>query len=266
MVPLAGHELGHNVWAQMRLKAEFGPLLENEIKQQIRSNYWKQFQQYTGLGKPEDLDDLVGRQTWLHAWQWSLRQSEELFCDFVGLAIFREAFLHSFSYLLAPGFPQYRSKHYPSDRDRAKHQVAASVTMGIDTPPLHVEQFADSPKSNADYINLLLTIADSATANIVNELTVRARDIVAAAGLVPPTNAEISSITKCFAKGVPPIDVSGLASIIIASWSFYNSGMDEWKDTYPSLFGNDFRAIEMLSDLAFKSIEVHEIRARQGTV
>ena len=262
-VPLSGHELGHNIWRHLDLKTRFGPSIEDVIKTEIRDNYWADFNRFANLGKPEDLDDLIGRQTWTHPYRWSLRQCEEMFCDFVGIAIFRDAFLHSFSYLLAPGSPQNRTEIYPSEKDRAHFQVQAANIMGVVTPTDHESLFEASTISGHDHYKVLLKVADAATSKLIEDLAKEAEKIVADAKVDPPSTEELEMIAKCFRLGVPPRETSGLPALVISAWNFYLSDMAEWKATYPSLFEVNGKELTMLSDLAFKSIEVFEIQSRQ---
>lgn len=262
-VPLAGHELGHNVWRHLDLKKKFGPLIKQEIKSQIRDNFWQEFNSFASLGKPEDLDDLVGQQEWVLAWKWSLRQCEELFCDFVGIAVFRESFLHSFSYLLAPGLTQSRLEQYPSDKDRAEYQVKAAALMNVAAPNDYVSSFEESLPPGDPHVKLLLKVADASTRNMITRLAEEAEEIVSSAGINPPTPEELEMIYKCYSLGVPPQDTSGLPALVISAWNFYLSGMASWKSNYPGAFDQGGTPLIMLSDLAFKSIEVFEIDSRQ---
>ncbi len=86
LIPLAGHELGHTLWSELKLKNVFYKTLENKILKSIKNNIEnikKKFQYVTGL------DDLfVNNIITYNAINFALRQIEEYFCDFIGLRIF----------------------------------------------------------------------------------------------------------------------------------------------------------------------------------
>ena len=263
-VPLAAHELGHNIWRHLDLKTRFGRKIEDAIKIQIRDNFWADFNRFANLEKPGDLEDLIGRQTWTLPWKWSLRQCEEMFCDFVGIAIFRESFLHSFSYLLAPGFPQNRAETYPSEKDRARFQVQAATIMGVTIPSDHEDSYETSIMPGDEHFQSLLRIADATTAELIEDLAREAESIVSGAGVDRPTEDELEMIAKCYSFGVPPQNTTGLPALVIAAWRFYLSDMTDWRANHPSIFDEEGKSLTMLSDLAFKSFEVFEIESRQA--
>jgi hypothetical protein len=264
IVPLSGHELGHNVWLQRRKKDQVGPELATKIVEHISNVRWSEFSTcFPAVGNKNSLTDLVGQQLWRPAWQWAIRQCEEMFCDFIGMALFREAYLHAAAYLLAPGFPQRRNPEYPGSKQRAWYQQRASKMIGIQVEPGYVDRFVNEDEPAQDPHRLLLSIADAGTDAMVDRLAHEATQVIRDAGINTPDPAEITKIEKSFAKCVPPQNIAGLSEIANAGWSFFLSGMPTWRETYPDYFKPVDRSIEMLSDLVLKAMEVYEIEQRQ---
>jgi hypothetical protein len=264
LIPLAGHELGHNVWAQQKWRELFGPLLADAIVEHITKDRWPEFSSmFPHVQKPEFLNDLVGQQSWAPAWTWTIRQCEELFCDFIGLCIFRESFAHASSYLLSPGLPLMRSVFYPGSKQRAAYHKQAADALGIPLPVDYVDRFDNESEPTDQPQSLLLSIADHATGLLVGKLIQEADNVISGAGINAPGQDEISRLVRCLAQCVPPQHTSGLPAIVNAAWQFHLSGMQEWNEMYPDIAGSPQRLMEVLSDLVLKTSEVYEIDQRQ---
>lgn len=263
IVPLAGHELGHNVWAKQKRTEQLGPSLWSEMLEYLQVQRWNDFRQhYPQLGKPEDLADLLGQQTWAPAWNWAIRQCEELFCDFVGLAIFGESFLHAASYLTAPGLPTRRCFEYPGSKQRAGYHLRAATQYGVSAPTSYVDRFEDESAPSEQPLRILLDLADFGTSCLAQTLISEAEASVSASGIQRPSRDEVDRISRCFAQCVPTQGASSLSALINAAWTFYLSGMNEWKLMYPDLGQSQARLLELLNDLSLKTIEVFEIEQR----
>jgi hypothetical protein len=264
LIPLAGHELGHNIWAKQKWRELFGPLLADAVVEYITKNRWREFSEFfPHVKKPEFLKDLVGQQSWAPAWTWTIRQCEELFCDFIGLSIFRESFAHASSYLLSPGLPVMRSVFYPGSKQRAIYLKQAADKHGIPLPTDYVDRFDNESEPTDQPQALLLSIADHATSDLVPQLIQEADDVISGAGIAAAGQDEIDRLIRCLSQCVPPQHAAGLPAIVNAAWQFYLSGMEEWNDAYPDIAGSPQRLMEVLSDLVLKTIEVYEIDQRQ---
>jgi hypothetical protein len=264
IVPLSGHELGHNVWAKQKRRDQLGPELWSEILQHISTARWAEFSQhFPQVAKPADLSDLLGVQTWTPSWNWALRQCEELFCDFIGLSIFRESFLHAASYLLAPGLPTRRNPDYPASKQRAAYHAQAATSYGINAPNDYVKRFDDEPFPAQQPLMLLLEIADYGASRLVPKLISEAEAVIRNAEIKHASPAEIQTIQRCFAQCVPTQNSPNLPAIMNAAWNYYLSDMSEWKAMYPDLADSPQRLLELLSDLVLKTTEVFEIEQRQ---
>ena len=65
---------------------------------------------------------------WTPASNLALSQTEEVFCDFLGVRLFGECFLNSFEYLIAPNVGRARHPSYP--------EIAKRAQGGALAPPL----------------------------------------------------------------------------------------------------------------------------------
>ena len=263
IVPLIGHELGHNIWRHNKLGNKFAQQVEQTVRDKIVSKHWPDFQKYTSLGRHDDLDDLVVRPTWRDARQWGLRQVEELFCDFVGIAIFGKSFLEAFSYLLAPGMPR-KSGTYPTLKDRTKYHATVATSWSIDIPDGYEDRFSISSLPPKGLPGLLLGVADAAASSLVVDLAAEAKGLVEGKEIRLPSDDEVESVVDCFKKFVPPSAPPSLSAIVNATWVMHIGGMEDWKSNFPDLDSDTDGARRMLSELTYKSMEVLEISSRQG--
>jgi hypothetical protein len=265
ILPLAGHELGHNVWAKNELERRYGPSVEKALVDHILKDRWREFSECFADVTRENITDIVGQQSWKIAWSWAMRQCEELFCDFLGMALFAESFLHAYSYLLAPGLPEDRDEEYPGSEQRAVHQAKVAERWDIALPNQFVDRFEDEDVPSDKTHRLLLRLADHTTAGMVDDLAEEAHKIVQATAYGQVPSGELERIVDCYGKGVPAQQISGIAAAVNAAWNFFLSEMSPWRTRYPSVFERPERPLTMLSDLVFKTIEVHEIELRTNT-
>ena len=267
-LPLAGHELGHSVWARKDFASAIGPLVLDEILVYVEGPGWTAYQR----SFPEIKDrsairgDLVAQSTLAPCYEWAIKQCEEVFCDCLGLLLFRESFLHAFHYLIAPGLPYRRSFLYPPSNKRALLLERAANVSGIDVSHKFSTEFDDEAAPSDARAGVLVSVADAATASVMPIMLSIATDLVTNAGIVAASLDERKEIVNNFAVCVPPQRVSNLPAIVNGAWDYYLGGMPEWRLAYPEIFSKnrslENRALEMLSDLTFKAIEVHEIEER----
>src|SRR5262249_3465899 len=89
LLSLAGHELGHSLWAKSGGTNKFPPIIRNHILDLIKAR-WPEFQAVctTPKGPPSSPADLTSNMFCVQFWEqclpWALRQAEESFCDFAG--------------------------------------------------------------------------------------------------------------------------------------------------------------------------------------
>jgi hypothetical protein len=120
LIPLAGHELGHAVWERENVQFR----LQDEYARKVKEFLIDKKEDFTDVkrdieGDPASLQERIEKNpTYADACKLVRRQLEEIFCDFVGLYLFGESYLHAFAYFLSPDFPEPRSPKYPTVRSR----------------------------------------------------------------------------------------------------------------------------------------------------
>jgi hypothetical protein len=168
--PLSGHELGHSLWPQV--KNNLSPILTEKIESLIRTderfkNSWEE----TFKVKEDIQHNMWSSIPQGHTAEWALRQTEEIFCDLVGLQIFGDAYLHSFRYAVAghgmtsPVYPSYKTRYEILCSSWRKMEPLNSEQPRIDFIPTRKNgQFSDVVS------RLQWDIANAATESIQNEI------------------------------------------------------------------------------------------------
>ena len=260
LVSLAGHELGHPVWLQQRLAMNVSPEIESKILAEIQDGRWKEYSELFPTVKKDALTtDLFAKQTWLPAHEWALWQSEETFCDFLGLRILGESYLHAFAYLLAPNQGGgYRPVIYPNVKRRVGNLVNAAKEYQTPVPPNYEELFEDLPQPTDAYpqTKFLLELADAASQSVVLMLIKIANTVVNDAKIEEGNEDRVQAICKDFRDYIVPArDPVGLSDILNAGWkAFHDPNL--WAE-HPEIRDRD----RTLKELLLKSIEVLEFKS-----
>lgn len=263
LLPLAGHELGHSVWGNAKLRSEFSPIMQDHILKAIVTSKWSEFTElFPGYTQQDIQCDSLGWQTWEPASAWAVRQAEESFCDFLGVRLFGEAFLHSSAYLLAPSRKGPRSYEYPNKRDRASALVAAAGRDGLAVPDGFGTMFHDLDEPPAEYerTRLLLALADSARRSILLQLEAKAESITGSAGVPKRDPGKIGECLASFRLMIPAEQSGGLANILNAGWEALLA---------PGFFTDvlqEKHKADYLSELILKSAEILEVESRLAEV
>ena len=256
LLPLAGHELGHTIWADRNIIAQFTGSIEKSIVDEITRNRWTEFRilHPEVKEKPSVTEDFIVRQTWLPAENWAARQVEETFCDFTGLRIFGESYFHSFAYLLSPRLAGLRSVFYPNYRRRVDNLITAAETFGVNVPDNYAELFEDlsEPPDYERNKKFLLSLADIASERQTPQLTRLARDVVSDAKVVLPSVEKVNEIYRDFELIAPAQAAGCLANILNAGWRGFHD--DHLWSGIPQI--SERRSV--LKELLLKSIEVFE--------
>jgi len=260
VIPLAGHELGHSVWEMKRVEDEFKDRIRQGTLDELRNKRWSKYKELFPQYKKADLEeDWLGRLSWQPACQWSLLQAEEMFCDFFGLRIFAESYLHAFSYLNAPGTSGQRSLRYPNIKRRVNHLCDAANMMKFIIPTDFTTNFVPETEPVEPTTALLVSVADTVSASCANDLLENAQGF-ADNNDVPFRKFErVKHIVGEFKKWVVPTAKSEtLVDILNAGWEckldnhlwdiILQIKKDEWG--------------RILRNLMLKSMEVSEIHAR----
>jgi hypothetical protein len=257
LLSLAGHELGHPIWSQKRLDQELRPDIESTILQDIEVHWDKYSEFFRLLNKQALRDDLNARQIWLPAVGWGLSQAKETFCDFVGLRIFRESYLHAFSYLLAPG--GYRSPSYPAWSARVSNLVQAANAYQLPVPKGYQSLFEDAvqPPDVAPQTIFLLNLADAGSQSVVRKMIERANEIVNAVAPDEGGGAGVKEIYDGLRLNVvPAANPVSLPDILNAGWRAFHD-----PELWAGKFHKEVRE-RTLKELLLKSIEVLEYNTR----
>jgi len=259
LVPLAGHELGHSVWNAFACDTKYRKPIEEKIIEEIKSR-WLEYDSVFPGRKPTELNtDFFVKQTWIPAWNWAMRQSEEVFCDFLGLRLFAESYLHASAYLMAPWREGRRSFQYPNGTERSQILVSAAQAYGMNVPPDYAGMFSDvaEPQDDQRQAKFLLSIADEARRSVTSDLMSQVDQIVSSSGVMYRTSQDVERCKDNFKMMVPSQNVACLATIINAAWEALLSP--------PGFFKNpqhDERRDANLTEIVLKSIEVHEIEQK----
>lgn len=257
--PLAGHELGHNVWYNEGLERKYTPLVKRGLERVIQDLHWNEFQtHFSAVGSKDQVGDLIGQQVWAPSWRWCMSQLQELFCDSIGLLLFAESYLHAFAFLLAPAISTERSQFYPAIMDRVSFLVRNAKQRRLADLPNYSRYFESekTPEDNAH--TFLLQLADEVRDELECRLFEDAERIMEQWGLQTHDPTEIEAIYKSFVALTPAIKATSLSNIVNAGWRMYLAGFADW-DQYVEIKNDKQKAETVLNDLILKSAEVFEI-------
>ena len=258
LVPLAGHELGHSLWAKNivadpAIYSDYIKRVTDKITADIRQDP----DEYVKVFKDVDLarleTDLIAWQTWQPALHWGLSQMEECFCDFVGLRLFGKSYLYALSYLLSPMHSGQRPLEYPNTRRRISYLKQAASRYLVELPLNYEPLFEDlSPLVDLRQ-RYLVGLADAAADTLIPTLIGKVHDLCTAAGVPNEDSAIINTIHEAFRFVTPGTNARCLADIVNAAWNAFHdetlwSGMKHLNNRDATL-----------KELVLKSIEVFEV-------
>ena len=269
LLPIAGHELGHSVWSnewpvewsKPRLDSKFQVLVQKRTVDIILDR-WEEFKEVfprPEITKEQIATDLYVRYTYEKSITWALRQSEESFCDFMGVHIFGASYLWAFAYLLAPTPLGPRSPNYPSMRRRVKNLTWAALQANVE---LNADDYAKlfedntSPSMTASD-SFQLSVADQVCDSIASDLVKEVNGIIQQAGLPSMSKDEGERIIRRFRQGVPAERCASLVDILNAAWTA-TEDPNLWSDTPPLRRAKD----RILNELVLKNIEVFQIEQK----
>lgn len=266
IAPLAGHELGHNVWNRLPdLEAFIGKKIKEKVIAVIKGELWDRFSKTFAITGKEQVDQEELFETiapWQVAKTWGVLQSEEMFCDFFGLCIFGEGYLHAFQYLISPG-GGLRNPTYPSMRDRISALLQAAKDYGVQAPVDFAKEFDDSEISADPRQQLLLLVSDMASKAAVPYLIEAAKSLCEKQKLITRDAKDIERIVACYRDAIPATNALGLANIINAAWQIFLDSKNPWATNYPITEKQPEKRVELIRELALKSFEVFEIERLQ---
>jgi hypothetical protein len=260
LAPLAGHEMGHSIWALERAENIYQQVVFEGIVSAVRMR-WAALRGLIAGHLTDDAkvaSDLVARQRLVPAVKWALRQCEEVFCDLVGLRLFGEAYLHAFAYLLAPGLstdPSERIRDYPTAWQRVQYLVNAAGVYGIPVPADFQQMFEKDPTTSGaptDLLSLLQELSDEATRGQVDAITRHVKQYADNHNAPPIHNSAVDTALRHLGLMVPA-ESPRIAEILIAGWK---AAKDE--SLWPGI--DKARRRLILSELVLKSAEVLEFQ------
>jgi hypothetical protein len=251
LFPLAGHELGHTSWAAAGLDTTLVPLIKSEIVRAILA-HWDEFLNVfeTDIKQDDLTTDLFAYQLWADAVELCRSYAQEIFCDYIGLRLFAESFLHAFAYLLSPGYGK-RGIDYPGIAARVKYLREAAESTGVMLPERYEELFAAEELPDVTEADRFrIAMADEALGTIRSTLLAEALKRV---GPKAPSRsmAEVARIRARFELVVPAEECRSLSDILNAAWSAYHDP-SLWKDIPHARAQRD----RVLKELTLKNVEV----------
>jgi len=268
LLPLAGHELGHSIWEYENLGEKYDKKIQEGILDELTGKRWKEYSELYPQYTKEKVkgEDLFAHLTWRPAYTWALLQTEEMFCDFMGLRMFAEAYLYAFAYLLSPGTSGQRSLRYPNIKRRVSHLVDAANQLGLMIPGYEAA-FVEGEREPADPTTaLLVSIADTVSSSLVQELVDLAVAIAREKEVPSKDPEKVKRIVECIREWVVPVrESASLIDIVNAGWEC-NRDEDLWKNV-PQIKRskeNEFakNRDRILQDIMLKSMEISEIHER----
>lgn len=257
LIPLAGHELGHTIWNVKSLASQYTQRVEEKIITEIR-NRFTEYQNFypTHANKKEDAvpENLFIRRAIVLPVQWAIKQCEELFCDFTGLYLFDDAYLHAFAYLIAPTAGQ-RSLFYPNTLTRVEKLKEAANRYGYKMPDDYATLFQNTAElpPNEEQKTFLLSLADAASNALAADLMDEAKLILSSADVPLLSLAEKDRILERFKFVVPAVGVKSLSDILNAAWDVYHNKV--FWNHLPQIADRE----RALKEVVLKNIEVLEI-------
>jgi hypothetical protein len=257
IVPLAGHELGHSAWTKYGISSEIRTSKERALASYFarRGEDFKRCEAET----PRDLGPDIVMRDWgalpLVYMEW---QCEEIFCDFIGLSIFREGYLHAFEYLAAPNIGPTDLRLYPSMEMRSRYLRYGARRLGFAMSRRYLDGFEERVAAGLeDEEGFLIEASQGACRSLVPQLLRLATGICARAGLTLPSTAAARHACERFRYGIPAEGMRHLADVINAGWLAYLD--DEFWEDRPRWRERKF---ELLNELILKSLNVMELEAR----
>ncbi|MEW6236898.1 MAG: hypothetical protein AB1656_16060 [Candidatus Omnitrophota bacterium] len=263
LTPLAGHELGHSVWKTYNHSKQFEPIIDKHVVEELLTErHWNNYQKiYPGI-KKNDIKagtDLFTSNTWINAYNWALMQTEEIFCDIIGLRLFAESYLHAFAYLISPGRPGRRSLRYPNNRRRASLLMEAAKALDVEVEPNFASDFKDGDEPDEPATKLLVSIADDVSKALMPDLVKLTQNFADNKAVPKRDRDKVKNIRNEFQNWVAPTaKQASLSDILNAGWE---CALDEnlWSNVH-QIKPEDRNRV--LRDLILKSMEVTEIYER----
>lgn len=259
LLPLAGHELGHTLWRSLNLSLNYNSIVQDRVVAEIITNHWSDYHTlYPQYTQAQLATDLLAPITYRLAQTLVLLHLEEIFCDFLGVRIFAESYLHAFGYLLAPRSLGQRSVTYPNTRRRIEHLAAAASAFEVAVPEWWGPSFEDSPEPSDQPVKLMVSVADAVSASLLESLIAKVREYATGHGIPMRSTEMVAKVRESFQFVIPVPERHNLSDILVAGWECFHN-VNLWPEH--AEIGDEERE-RVLRNLVLKSIEVSEVDAR----
>jgi hypothetical protein len=252
LASLAGHEIGHAIWK----KQKFSKKYEDDIQKEVvdittQGGARAYFEELGSIDAPNLFEALqINRPI-----KWALEQVEEVFCDFVGLWLFGEAYLWAFCFYLS--LRQYdaqksRVPEYPTVKTRAELLLAAYDVLYENTEQIVRDTLYQLfCSAGEDSENGLQRLADTAAVNVCKRTLLECvTETLDKTNVQRPNLEHIQNCEENFKEMVPTGTPASMADILIAGWKVL---LDK-----QALEGLGDRKENVLNDLVLKSFELLE--------
>lgn len=259
LLPLAGHELGHAVWND-KIPKYFIDKIDAEVERAYK-------EAHPSNDSVEQTTLLFAVPEWDEAKRYCQKQLNELFCDIIGLIIFRESFMHAFAYLLASIGDRTRNPYYPDLRERAIYLTKACEKLDIKFPSYYAKLFTG--KSEIDLYSerkrIMLKIADERAKALFDDAVDEAQKILGSK-FVPKKSREehVNNSLDYMKLGIPPEKCESLAELIGLGWRAYNDP-SFWDEFKANLRCDHQTKEKIVSELINKGLEIFEVEQRTET-
>jgi hypothetical protein len=257
IVPLAGHELGHNLWRDNGMQHAFDSRISVMLRTVIAGQFWQQLlaQEFgtvnAQLSKHGMQDDVQVSELITDLTKVVLGHLEEHFCDAVGLRLFGEAYLRSLCYLCLPGYPP-QGLAYPQLRDRIERLRTLATTIGVqwcvDQSQCYRYVRSLDAKSSVvgQVVETFISAVQQTALAILDERNAPQRDV-----------ARVERIARQFRSLVPAAGKEHLTDLINAAWLVSHD-----QETAHSYGVEMSRWREVVNQMTLKSCEVSEYHER----
>ena len=243
VTPLAGHEIGHSVWAQEGVRDR----LDERFKEVVEAYFKRQPKKLVRAIKavPDLFQELYQEQVEDRL----VRKAEEAFCDLVGLRLFGAAYMYAFEYYMAPGRAKV-SPDYPSDSVRIEILRKCAKAYGVAVPADLFEGWKEPGLQQG--ANALYDIADDVLLECIDDLSEIVVELFDKANVGQPRQEKIQIVEKSFKRYEPFGGEAWFSEIVNALWIC----------AAEMRLRDDVGAQKMLSltEIALKSVEVSELQ------
>lgn len=258
LIPLAGHELGHSLW----LKSKFYD--QGSIKQSIQNNVetlmktrWTDFKEvFSYIGDTPNIG-LLTFPILLPIKKYAERQAVETFCDFVGLRIFGESFLHATAYMMSSNDLEERSLFYPKVKTRIGNLIKAAKKYKVEYPSNFLDMFEGAKEPEDQQASFSVSVSDEVLTTFIDDLIDEADVLITNSGIQKWDANEAKRIYNDFVIAIPARSSKTLPDILNAAWLAYHD-KNLWNDI-PQIKD---RKDEVLKELVLKNIEVFEYEGK----